>query len=242
MAADLSGRRPRRLDLLGLANFSSNLLVVLFLEDLLEYTALQAAIFMLPGVILSGMFSPLVGKLCDQLNPRVFLVLGFLLSAVAMYWLATMGRQTEVASVVWVLIVRSGLGFVFPPLLLLGLGTLAREEIGAASGLLNITRQIAGMGGIALAGLLLERLQYVHHLTGSEHLALSGGGVEATQRALEGVLQRGGDVGGLLQTKVQTALSRYMTLESLGIAFQDCFIVVALIFAAAAVVSLCIPG
>ncbi|MBI3328590.1 MAG: hypothetical protein HYZ81_18045, partial [Nitrospinae bacterium] len=47
---------------------------------------------------------------------------------------------------------------------------------------------------------------------------------------------------GLLQTKVQTALSRYMTLESLGIAFQDCFIVVALIFAAAAVVSLCIPG
>jgi hypothetical protein len=47
---------------------------------------------------------------------------------------------------------------------------------------------------------------------------------------------------GLLQTKIQVALSRYLAQESLAIAFQDCFIVVALIFVAAAIVSLGIPG
>jgi hypothetical protein len=59
---------------------------------------------------------------------------------------------------------------------------------------------------------------------------------------LEGVLQRGGDAGGLLQIKVDAALSRYLSQESLVVAFQDCQIVFALGFVAAAVASLCIPG
>lgn len=228
--------------LLSLGMMSSNLLVVLFLEDLLEYTALQAAVFMLPGVILTGAFSPLVGKLCDQWNPRLFLFLGFMLSAGSMYWFATLGIQTEVATVVWVLIVRAGLGFVFPPLLLLGLRTLPREAVTAASGLLNITRQITGMAGIALAGVLLERWRYMHHLAGSQHLAASWGGVEHARQTVEEALQRSGEVGWLLHTKSQIVLSRYLTLESLVIAFQDSFMVAAFIFVVAALASLFIPG
>ena len=176
--------------------FGSSLLLPLFLEDFLEYTALQAAIIMLPGVVLTGAISPLVGKWCDQCNPRLFLVLGFLLAAASTYWFAWMDAQTEEKTLVWALLVRGGLGFVFPPLVMLGLRTLAREEISAASGLLNITRQIAGMGGIALAG-CLERWHYVHHLTGAEHLATSTVGVEQVQRTLEGILQEGGDLGEL---------------------------------------------
>ena len=61
--------------LLGFAMYSS-LLLPLFLEDFLAYTALQAAIIMLPGVVLTGAISPLVGKWTDQCNPRLFLVLG----------------------------------------------------------------------------------------------------------------------------------------------------------------------
>jgi MFS transporter, DHA2 family, multidrug resistance protein len=174
------------------------LLVTLFLQDFLEFTALQAATPILPGVLLSGVLSPLAGKLSDQLNPRLLRCFGFLTSAASTYWFALMDLRTEGATIVWAQVVRAGINFVFPPLHLLALRTLAREEVGAASGLLNITRQIAGMGGIALATVLLERWHYVHHLTGSEHLALSWGGVEPTQRALEGVLQSGGDAGGLL--------------------------------------------
>jgi DHA2 family multidrug resistance protein len=228
--------------LLGFSMFGSNLLVPLFLEDFLEHTALQAAFLMLPGVALTGVFSPLVGKLCDQLNPRLFLVLGFLMAAASSYWFALMGVQTEQMALVWALIVRAGLGFVFPPLIMLGLRTLPREQISAASGLLNITRQITGMAGIALAGVLLERWHYVHHLTGSEHLASAVGSLDQLQRMLEGVLQRGGDMGGLLQTKVDAVLSHYMSQESLVVAFQDCQLVFGLGFVAAALASLCIPG
>src|SRR5215510_1268424 len=197
---------------------------------------------MLPGVVLTGAISPLVGKWCDQFNPRLFLVLGFLLAAASSYWFAWMGLQTEERTLIWALIVRGGLGFVFPPLVMLGLRTLASAEISAASGLLNITRQIAGMGGIALAGVLLERWHYVHHLTGAEHLAASTVGVEQVQRTLAWMLRGGGEVGEGLHTKAQAVLSQYLTQESLVVAFQDCFIVFTIIFVVAALASACIPG
>jgi hypothetical protein len=169
-------------------------------------------------------------------------VLGFLTAAAATYWFAWMDGHTEERTLVWALIVRGGLGLVFPPLIMLGLRTLAHEEISAASGLLNITRQIAGMGGIAVAGVLLERWHYVHHLTGAEHLATLTGEVAHLQTRLEWILQGGGDVGELLDTKVQAILSRYLTQESLTVAFQDCFVVFAIVFVAAALLSVLIPG
>lgn len=227
--------------LLGFAMFGTSLLVPLFLEDFLEYTAMQAALLMLPGVLLTGGFSPLAGKLCDRYNPRHLLVLGFLLAAASAYWFAWMNAHTEESTLIWALVVRGGLGLVFPPLVLLGLHGLAPEQISAASGLLNITRQIAGMGGIALAGVLLEHWHYVHHLTGAEHLATATLGVEQVQSTLAWLLQSGGDVGELLHTKVQAVLSRYLTQESLVIAFQDCNIVFAVAFVAAALASVCIP-
>jgi MFS transporter, DHA2 family, multidrug resistance protein len=228
--------------LLGFAMFGSSLLLPLFLEDFLEYTALQAAFLMLPGVVLTGVISPLVGKWSDQVNPRLFLVLGFLLAAASTYWFAWLGMQTEERTLIWALLVRAGLGFVFPPLIMLGLHTLATEQISAASGLLNITRQIAGMGGIALAGVLLERWHYMHHLTGAEHLAVSTVAVEHTQGMLAWVVQSGGDIGELLHAKVQAALSHYLSLEALVVAFQDCFMVFTVVFVAAALAIACIPS
>ena len=125
---------------------------------------------------------------------------------------------------------------------MLGLHTLAREEISAASGLLNITRQISGMGGIALAGVLLEHWHYVHHLTGGEHLAVSAAlcGSDMARAGSHTATRR--RRGTLLQIKAEAVLSRYLSQESLVVAFQDCFVVFALVFVAAAVASCCIPG
>ncbi len=228
--------------LLGFGMFGVHLLLPLFLQDFLHYTALQAALLMLPGVVLSGILSPLSGKWCDRYNPRLLLVLGFLVTAASTYWFSWMGMASEEQTLVWALIVRAGLGLVFAPLAMLGLRTLAREEISAASGLLNITRQIAGMGGIALAGILLERWHYVHHLTGAAHLDAATGVLEQTQGRLAWLLQGGGDVGDVVQVKIQTMLNRYLTQESLSMAFHDCFIVFTAIFIVAALASLCIPG
>jgi MFS transporter, DHA2 family, multidrug resistance protein len=228
--------------LLGFGMFGFHLLLPLFLQDFLDYTALQAAVLMLPGVVLSGILSPMSGKWCDQYNPRLFVVLGFLITSVSTYWFTWMGTETEEGTLIWALLVRAGLGLVFAPLAMLGLRTLAREEISAASGLLNITRQLAGMGGIALAGVLLERWHYMHHLTGAAHFADVPIEMEQVQGQLGWLLHSGGEVGEAVHTKVQAVLSQYLTQESLSVAFQDCFAVFTVVFIAAALASMCIPG
>lgn len=228
--------------LLGFGMFGVHLLLPLFLQDFLDYTALQAAFLMLPGVLLSGILSPMSGKWCDQYNPRLLLVLGFLLSAVSTYWFTWMGMETAAGTLIWALLLRGGLGMVFAPLAMLGLRTLASEEISAASGLLNITRQIAGMGGIALAGVLLERWHYVHHRTGAAHLAAVPIEVEQVQGQLGWLLQSGGETGEAVHSKVQAVLSQYLNQESLSVAFQDCFVVFTIVFIVAALASLCIPS
>jgi DHA2 family multidrug resistance protein len=228
--------------LLGFGMFGFHLLLPLFLQDFLEYTALQAAMLMLPGVLLSGILSPMSGKWCDRYNPRLFLVLGFFISAISTYGFTWMGRETEEGGLVWALLLRGGLGLVFAPLAMLGLRTLPRGEISAASGLLNITRQIAGMGGIALAGVLLERWHYVHHLTGTTHLADVLVEVEQVQGELAWLLHSGGEFGDVMQASAQAVLSQYVNQEALSVAFQDCFIVFTIVFIAAALASLCIPS
>jgi DHA2 family multidrug resistance protein len=228
--------------LLGFGMFGSNLLLPLFLQDFLDYTALQAAILMLPGVVLSGILSPMSGKWCDRYNPRLFLLLGFLISAVSTYAFTWMGTETEEKTLVWSLLLRGGLGLVFAPLAMLGLRTLPRGEISAASGLLNITRQIAGMGGIALAGVLLERWHYVHHLTGAVHVADVPIEVEQVQAQLGWLLYGDGEVGEAMHLKAQAVLSQYLDQESLSVAFQDCFVVFTVVFIVAVLASLCIPG
>jgi hypothetical protein len=82
----------------------------------------------------------------------------------------------------------------------------------------------------------------VHHLTGAEHLATSTVGVEQVEGALARILHEGGDMGELLHTKVQAVLSQYLTQESLVVAFQDCYVVFTVVFVAAALASMCIPG
>jgi hypothetical protein len=227
--------------LLGFAMFGSNLLVPLFLEDFLEYTALQAALLMLPGVALTGVFSPLVGKLCDQLNPRLFLVLGFLLAAASTYWFALMGLQTEEMTLVWSLIVRAGLGFVFPPLIMLGLHTGARgdqrslrfAEYHPAN--LRDGRHCLGRGAARTLALCApshgsRASRRIRNWCGSD--TAHAGSDTATRRGRRR----------LLQIKADAVLSRYLSQESLVVAFQDCFVVFALVFVAAAVASFCIPG
>ena len=228
--------------LLGFGMFGFHLLLPLFLQDFLHYTALQAAFLMLPGVLLSGVLSPMSGKWCDRYNPRLFVVLGFVTAAAATYAFTGMGIETEQGRLVWALLLRGGLGLVFAPLAMLGLRTLPRSEISAASGLLNITRQIAGMGGIALAGVLLERWHYAHHLTGAAHLADVPVEVGRVQWRLEWLLQRAGEMGDAMQAQAQAVLSQYLNQESLSVAFQDCFAVFTLVFITAALAGLLIPS
>ena len=66
------------------------------------------------------------------------------------------------------------MGFIFVPISTQAYGTLPREEIGAASGLYNLMRNIGGSIGVSLSTTLLTRRSLVHQSEMTNYSALSG--------------------------------------------------------------------
>ena len=71
----------------------------------------------------------------------------------------------------WPLLVRGfGMAFLFVPLSALTLGGLVGQEVGQASGISNMVRQIGGSISVAIIGVLNETLSAEHRATILNHV------------------------------------------------------------------------
>jgi len=92
------------------------------------------------------------------LLPCGFLVLGY--SAFA---LGNLNLQIGPTNVVWATLINGmATGFIFVPLTTSAMGMLRNEEIGNATGLYNLMRNIGGAAGIAMMTTFLARGAQVH--------------------------------------------------------------------------------
>ncbi|HEU5223346.1 MAG TPA: DHA2 family efflux MFS transporter permease subunit [Candidatus Lumbricidophila sp.] len=124
-------------------------------------TPTQGALMFIPMAIVTGIASPIVGRLSDRMNPKWLTVAGGAIIVVALY-LALMLMTPDAP--IWQLLIPSGL---------LGLGmagiwvpvgsTVTRNlplaDAGAGSGVYNTTRQMGSvLGSAAITALLNARL------------------------------------------------------------------------------------
>jgi len=129
-------------------------LLTLFLQNVLNFSPLQAGFAFLPtaaGIVVgAGLTSRLIGRL----GPRVPMTTGALLTAIGMFWLSTVTVQANyVTDVLGPLVVLSiGLGMAFISTSVVAISGVEPNESGLASALLNVGRQLGGSLGIAVMG------------------------------------------------------------------------------------------
>jgi len=137
--------------IIGGVAFSEFFVLSLYLQDVLEYSAVQSGVafaaFALTVVVASNVAQVVVGRL----GVRVTLTTGLLASAVSVVLLA---RLPVDGSYFWDLFPAfvlggAGMGFSFVPVTIASLTGVARNDAGVASGLVNTSRQIGGAIGIA---------------------------------------------------------------------------------------------
>jgi MFS transporter, DHA2 family, multidrug resistance protein len=135
----------------------------LFFQTLLGYTALTAGIAVAPRGLGSIVAMPLVGFLMTKFDSRYMIMVGFTGVAACNLWLAHINLGIGQWTLFWP-IIMSGffLGFVFVPLATVAMGTLADEQIGNASGLYNLFRNLGGSVGISLVETIIARHEQVH--------------------------------------------------------------------------------
>ncbi|MGA9883190.1 MAG: DHA2 family efflux MFS transporter permease subunit [Candidatus Acidiferrales bacterium] len=138
-------------------------LLPLFFQTVLDYTSLGAGLAVAPRGLGAIVAMPLVGLLMSRLDSRYLITIGFGGVAACNWWLADINLQIGQWTLFWA-ITMSGffLGFVFVPLATVAMATLADAEIGNASGLYNLFRNVGGSIGISLVETVIARRVQVH--------------------------------------------------------------------------------
>jgi len=147
----------------------------LFYQTLMGYTAGAAGIAVSPRGLGAVMAMPLVAILTSKIDNRYLIATGFLLFSLAGFW---MGRLTLNISQWSELtpIVLSGVasGMIFVPLSTTAMATLRNEEIGNASGLYNLFRNVGGSVGISMMNTTISRHSQIHRAELAQYMSHGG--------------------------------------------------------------------
>ncbi|MGC8490368.1 MAG: DHA2 family efflux MFS transporter permease subunit [Syntrophobacteraceae bacterium] len=149
--------------LLGVVLYSTITLQPLFMQDLMGYTAFWSGVALSPrgiGAIISVFF---VGRVIGVLDSRKLITCGFILVAYSSFLLSKLNLQISILNVAWPNIVMGlGMGLIFVPLATLTMADLPNEQMGNATGIFNLMRNIGGSFGISIVTTILARGAQAH--------------------------------------------------------------------------------
>jgi DHA2 family multidrug resistance protein len=147
----------------GVTLYSMTAIIPLFLQTLMGYTALQSGLAMIPRGLGALIAMPLAGRLVGKIQGRYLVAGGFLAFAASTWALARLSLDLTPWILFWPLFLSGfSIGFMFVPLNTLALGSLRPEQIGNASGIFNLMRNVGGSVGISLVTTLAARRAQVH--------------------------------------------------------------------------------
>jgi len=154
--------------------WGTGLLMPIFLQELMGYTAWRAGLMMVPraGAAMLSMFA--VGQVARlKVDTRPMVGLGFLLSAIGLWWMAQWNLDVSMQVVVVdSIVVGAGLGMLFPVLAAVGFSGLQRERMGDAASLFNLMRNTGAAMGISYLTNMLVNYEQVHQSRLVEHLSV----------------------------------------------------------------------
>jgi len=150
--------------MLGFAYFSSLVMVPLFLQTLLGYTAQLAGLAISPGglALLFGM--PVVGFLTTKFQARFLVAFGWLYLAVAML-LSTIYTDLQISfsAALWLRVAQVAfLGFLFVPVNLTSYIGIPGEKNNAVAGIINFMRNIGSSVGTSFVTTMIARRSQYH--------------------------------------------------------------------------------
>ena len=143
----------------------------LFLQTLMNYPAMQSGLALSPRGVGAMCAAIVVGRLIGFIDSRVLIAAGFVLFGFSALMYSQMTLAISLWSVASVSLVNGiSTGLIFVPLSTTTLGRLRNEQMGNATGIYNLMRNIGGSVGISLVTTLLARAAQVHQNVLVQHL------------------------------------------------------------------------
>ena len=149
----------------------SLIMLPLFLQQLMGYNALLAGLTLMPGGIGMLVAMAVVGKLVEKVNPKLILFAGICVAAYSMYMMVRINLSIDYETIAWTRVVMGlGMGMLVVPLLSLSFASIENEDIGNATSVFALLRNISLSSGAALMITLFSRRTQFHQSRLSEVL------------------------------------------------------------------------
>jgi DHA2 family multidrug resistance protein len=205
------------------AYFGNVVLLPLWLQQYMGYTATLAGMAMAPVGLLAILITPMVGKNLNKIDPRVFATAAFTVFAAVMLMRSHFNTEADFRTILVPTIIQgAAVACFFIPLVTLTLSGLRPDQIAGASGLSNFTRITLGSFGTSISTTLWDHRATLHHAQLAEHITAYD--ANATQ-ALAGM-----QASGMTPEQSWAAVNRLIDQQAFMISANDIFYVSAVLF------------
>ncbi|HTP72351.1 MAG TPA: DHA2 family efflux MFS transporter permease subunit [Burkholderiaceae bacterium] len=203
--------------------FGNVVLLPLWLQQWMGYTATWAGMTMAPVGLLAIVLSPWVGKNVARLDPRMLTTVAFVGFALVLW----MRSNFNTNATVWVILIPTllqgaAMAFFFIPLQSIVFSGLRPEQMPSAAGMSNFVRITAGAFGTSVFTTLWDSRASLHHAQLTEQLHR---GNDAAMQALSRL-----GASGLSPEQASGMLNRLVDQQAYTMAATDLFYLSALLF------------
>jgi DHA2 family multidrug resistance protein len=149
--------------MLGFILLGSTVLLPELVQLLMGYTATDAGLVLTPGGFAIMAMMPLIGRLVSTVDSRYLIAIGLSILALSMFNMTKFDLQTDYGTFMWARIYQAmGLAFLFIPINAAAFRGIPPAKSGAASAIINVSRNIGGSVGISVMTTLLSQMSQVH--------------------------------------------------------------------------------
>jgi MFS transporter, DHA2 family, multidrug resistance protein len=196
--------------------FGNVVLLPLWLQEYMGYTATWAGIVTAPVGLLAILLSPWVGKNVNRFDPRLLATAAFIGFAFVLWLRSRFDTEADVATIMVPTVLQgAAMAFFFVPLQAIVFSGLPPEKIPWAAGLMNFLRITAGAVGTSLFTTLWSNRASVHHVQLAEAIDRTNAQALQTMHAMI--------AGGLDRQQAATAINRIVDQQAYTMAVTDLF-------------------
>jgi DHA2 family multidrug resistance protein len=153
--------------------FGTLVLLSLFSQKMMGYTSTLAGLALAPGGLATMLVMPMVARLILKMNAKYLLAGSIAGIATATFLMGRFSLFVDFPGIMWPRVVLGvGLACLFVPLTGLTLRQLPNEEMGNATAIYNLLRNLGGSVGIAFVTTMIARGAQIHQTYLASHVTI----------------------------------------------------------------------
>lgn len=218
--------------LLGFVLYGSLVLLPIWMQTLLGYPSVQAGKALAPRGLGSFLGMPLIGVLLSKYDARKFLAAGLVIGAATLYAFSRLDLNAGYWDFFWPQFIQGiSLSMLFVPLTTVTMSPIAREQMGYATSLFNLLRNIGGGIGIAAVTTLMARRSQLHVNILGAHVTNANPAARSMADSLrQAMIARGADAVTATH-RAYAAIFGMVERQAMILTFIDIFRLLAVVFA-----------